>query len=178
MKILKIAGITILAALIIYFIVIIILPSKVFVERSIIVDASPIEAYSYLEDLRNFQEWAYWAEIDPNTVYKYTRSSKGVGSKMDWDSRHIGMGYGSWWIISTIPYSQVKCNIQLREFAKPAIMEFNFSEEEGLTKISWNFQTDFYGHWKFYVPMMESELGPAFEKSLFKIKRTLENQPN
>ena len=72
MKILKTAGITILAALIIYFIVIVVLPSKVFVERSIIVDVSPIEAYSYLEDLRNFQEWAYWAEIDPSTVSKYT----------------------------------------------------------------------------------------------------------
>jgi hypothetical protein len=56
MKILKIAGITMLTALIIYFIVIIVWPSKVFVERSIIVDASPIEAYCYLEDLRNFQE--------------------------------------------------------------------------------------------------------------------------
>ena len=178
MKILKITGITILAALIIYFIVIIVLPSEVFVERSIIVNASPAEVYSYLEDLRNFREWAYWAEIDPLTKYEYEGPLKGVGSRMNWHSEHIGMGYGSWWIISATPYTQVKCKIQLREFAKPAIMEFNFSEEEGLTKISWNFQTDFYGHWKFYVPMMESELGPAFEKSLFKIKRTLENQPN
>ena len=59
MKTLKIAVIPILAVLITYFIAIIVLPSKVFVERSIFVDASPIEAYTDLEDLRNFQDWAY-----------------------------------------------------------------------------------------------------------------------
>ena len=50
MKILNIAGITILAALIIYFIAIIILPSNVFVERPIIVDASPLHRAAAYED--------------------------------------------------------------------------------------------------------------------------------
>ena len=67
MKILKIAGIAVLVAVIIYILLIILLPLKVFVERSIVVNATQTEVYNYLEDLRNFQEWAYWAEIDPMT---------------------------------------------------------------------------------------------------------------
>ena len=173
-----IAGIAVLVATTIYLILIIALPSKVFVERSVVVNARQTEAYHYLEDLRNFREWAYWAEIDPLRKYEYEGSLKGVGSRMNWHSENLAMGYGSWWIISATPYEQVKCKIQLREFAKPATMEFNFSKEEGHTKISWNLQTDFYGHWKFYVSMMDPELGPAFEKGLLKIQRTLENQSN
>lgn len=178
MKILRIVGISVIVILTVYFIVIIELPSEVYVERSVSVDASPSRVYNYLEDLRNFQEWAYWAEIDPNTIYTYTGPSKGVGSTLDWHSEHRGMGFGSWWIISATPHSQIICKIQLREFAKPAIVEFNLSEEAGLTKISWTFETDFHGYWKFFVPMMDDELGPAYEKGLAKIKNNLEDPLN
>ncbi|MDN5215819.1 SRPBCC family protein [Fulvivirgaceae bacterium BMA12] len=178
MKILKIAGVTLLAVMTVYIVIIIVLPSKVFVERSIVVNARPEEVYNYLEDLRNFQEWAYWAEIDPLTAYEYKGALKGVGSRMDWHSEHVGMGYGSLWIVATIPPRQINLDIQLREFDKPAQMTFNFLEEGNGTRITWNFQTKFYGYWKFFVPMMEEELGPAYEKGLRKIKSVLDSQPS
>lgn len=114
-------GITLVSVVTIYIIVITILPSKVFVQRSINVDTTPAEIYNYLEDLRNFQEWSYWAEIDPKTSYKYTGPMTGTGSRMDWKSDNPSMAYGNWWIVSTTPYDQIKCNILLKDFDKPAI---------------------------------------------------------
>ncbi len=178
MKILKITGIALLAVITVYVVIIIVLPSKVFVERSIVVDTGQEEVYNYLEDLRNFQEWAYWAEIDPLTKYEYKGALKGVGSRMNWHSEHVGMGFGSLWIVAATPHRQINLNIQLREFDKPAHMTFNFLKEGNRTRTTWNFQTKFYGYWKFFVPMMDEELGPAYEKGLQKIKRVLENQPN
>lgn len=93
---------------------------------------------------------------------------------MNWHSEHRGMGFGSLWIVSTIPNSQIKLNIQLREFANPAAMNFIFSKEGNATRVTWDFQTNFYGYWKFFIPMLDEELGPAYEKGLLKIKRALE----
>jgi len=55
------------------------------------------------------------------------------------------------------------------------LSEFNFSQEGNTTRITWNFQTKFYGYWKLFIPMMDKELGPAFEKGLSKIKTVLED---
>lgn len=174
MKILKISGIVIASLVGIYFLVISLMPSKVYVERSIVVDAGQAEIFNYLEDLRNFQEWAPWAEIDPNTKYEYVGALKGVGTQMNWHSDNIGMGYGSLWIDSTTPNSEINLKIQLREFAKPADMNFYFTKEGNSTRVTWDFQTDFHGFWKFYIPMTEKEFGPDYEKGLLKIKRFLE----
>lgn len=175
MKILKILGISILALVATYFVVISLMPSKVFVERSIVVNASQMDLYNYLEDLRNFQEWAPWAKIDPNTKYSYEGALKGVGTQMNWHSENIGMGYGSLWIDSAIPNSQINLKIQLREFAKPADMNFYFTKEGTATRVTWDFQTDFSGFWKFYIPMTEEEFGPDYEKGLSNIKKVIEN---
>jgi len=174
MRILKITVITVLAIVTICFVGISIMPSKVFMERSIVVDANKIEIFNYLEDLRNFQQWAAWAEIDPNTKYTYEGALKGVGTQMNWYSENIAMGYGNLWIVSANPYNEINLKIQLREFAKPADMNLYFTKDGDSTRITWDFQTDFYGFWKFYIPMTEEELGPDYEKSLLKIKRIFE----
>ena len=159
-----------------YLGIIAVLPSKVYVERSLVINTGAKEVYEYLQDFRNFQDWAHWAQIDPDTKYEYEGPLTGVGSKMNWHSNHIGMGYGSWWITATTPNTNITSLIQLREFKAPAKMEFNLTEKGNSTHIRWSFQTNFYGHWKFYVSMMEPELGPAFEKGLMKVKENLENR--
>jgi hypothetical protein len=97
---------------------------------------------------------------------------------MDWDSDHPAMAYGSWWIVSTTPTNQVKSKIQLKDFAKPANMDFKITSYGDSTKVIWNFRTTFHGYWKFFVPMMEEELGPTFNVGLENIKKNLEKRKN
>ena len=176
MKILKIIGAVLVSLVAIYFLIISLMPSKVYVERSIVVNASQEDIFNYLEDLRNFQEWAPWAEIDPNTKYSYEGPLKGVGTQMNWDSDQRGMGYGSLWIDSVTPNEQINLKIQLPDFDKPADMSFYFTKEGDSTRISWDFQTDFYGFWKFYVQWTKEEFEPDYEKGLLNIKKVLEGR--
>ena len=63
------------------------LPSTVLVSRSIEIAAPPEKVFAIVGDLKRFNEFSPWADLDPNTKYTFEGPDQGVGQKMNWASQ-------------------------------------------------------------------------------------------
>ena len=80
MKILKLIGISILVLALLIISVGLFLPSKVHIERSIVVNNTPDVPYNLINDLTKFNDWSPWYKIDTNAAYTYSELKTGVGA--------------------------------------------------------------------------------------------------
>src|SRR5688572_23299873 len=92
MKALKIAGISILALLLIIVVTISIMSPKSHLERSIVVKGSPESVLEQFANFRNFNVWSPWAAMDPAATITYEGPEMGVGAKMSWVGPESGEG--------------------------------------------------------------------------------------
>lgn len=71
------------------------LPSSAHVERSIVISVPREMVFPLVNEVKRYQEWSPWAELDPQTQYTYDGPAAGVGSKMTWNSKaeNVGSGY-------------------------------------------------------------------------------------
>ena len=95
----------------IIFIVGFFLPDKLFVERSIVVNAPQDRVFSLVADFRNWPEWSPWAEMDPDAVFTF--SGRGVGQTMHWESEDPAVGVGYNTIGSLRPNNEMTFHIEL-----------------------------------------------------------------
>ena len=146
------------------------------VERSTTIDAPPARVYPRLVDLREWQEWSPWEEMDPNADKTYSGAESGPGAKYEW-SGNRKVGRGSMEI--TDATEPIAVEIAL-EFIKPfkasntTVLELR-AEGDG-TEVTWRMSgqrtlmTRVIGVFK----SMDSMVGPDFERGLAKLKRVVE----
>jgi uncharacterized protein YndB with AHSA1/START domain len=146
------------------------------VERSTTIDAPPSRVYPRLVDLRQWQEWSPWAEMDPNAEKTYSGAESGPGAKYEW-SGNRKVGRGSMEITDATEPSAVQIAL---EFIKPlkasntTVLELR-AEGDG-TKVTWRMSgqktlmTRVLGVFK----SMDSMVGSDFERGLAKLKRVVE----
>ena len=68
------------------------LPATVTVSRSIDIAAPPEKIFAIVSDLRRFNEFSPWAELDPEAQYVFEGPEVGVGQIMKWTSEDLGNG--------------------------------------------------------------------------------------
>ncbi len=177
MKALKIIGIIVVLIILIIGIAVAVLPSKAHVERSVMIEAPAKLVYAQLNDMKKFNDWSPWADIDPDAVYTYEGEASGVGSKMLWESEHKDVGVGSQWIVEAEPNVSVKTEMLFGEFEDTSFAEFTLEEMEGGTKVTWSFDSELKPPFNLIVPMMDGQLGPYYEKGLENLKSLVEAMP-
>jgi len=155
-----------------------ILPAKVHVERSTVVDAHPATVYLMVNSFKGFNRWSPWHERDPNTVYKYEGPNQGVGAKMSWESDDPNVGVGSQEIVSSEPQKRVDAHL---DFGDQGTAEsfFLIAEENGKTKVTWGFDTDLGMNpvARYMGLMFDKWIGPDYEKGLASLKTLAESMP-
>jgi uncharacterized protein YndB with AHSA1/START domain len=110
------------------------LPGKLHVERSTLIQAPPSAVFPYLNAARQFNAWSPWAARDPQTQYAFTGSPEGVGNRMQWQSAHIGSG--SMEIVESVPDKKVAFALDFHEEGKAkAVM--TLTPEAGGTRVTW-----------------------------------------
>ena len=62
------------------------LPAQAVVTRSTEIAAPPDKVFAIVSDMRRFNEFSPWAELDPNIKYTFEGPESGVGQKMIWTS--------------------------------------------------------------------------------------------
>lgn len=167
---LAIAGVLLVAAL---------RPNHFRLQRTATIAASPEAIYAELEDLRRWQTWSPWEDIDPALRRTYSGPATGTGSVYEWASDNAKAGEGR----MTIAEARVpsKLVIQL-DFIKPIratnTAEFTLQAQDGGTVVTWAM----YGPSPFVSRLfglifnMDKMIGADFEKGLSRLKALTENR--
>ena len=166
---------TLLILLILLLAIGLLLPSSAEVERSVLIDAPPAKVFPHLNSMRAFHDWSPWADIDPQTRYRFEGPETGVGSRMSWYSGDERVGEGSQEIIESVPDRRVVTQLEFGDQGDGQAT-FLLEPEGDATRLRWQFRTafgwDLFG--RYVGLMMDSMIGAAYDKGLRDLKARVE----
>ncbi|MBZ0216348.1 MAG: SRPBCC family protein [Fimbriimonadaceae bacterium] len=155
------------------------LPKTVFVARSTSISAPGDVVFSYVNNLKKFQEWSPWAPRDPATRYQYSGPDEGVGATMSWQSNRPDVGSGTMEIVESKPHEFVKLSLNFGDQGT-GIAHHTLSPSDEGTNIIWAFETDLgYNPIARYMGLMFDDwIGPDYEAGLARLKALVESDAN
>ncbi|WP_288130377.1 SRPBCC family protein [Microbulbifer sp.] len=153
-------------------------PRVVTTERSVYIAEPPAVVFPYVNDLRKFNQWSPWFQIDPETQYSYDGFAEGVGSSMKWKSDDPNVGAGAMAITASEPYSRVAMDLDFGSQGT-ARSEFQLQPQGSGTNITWSFSSEMgAGPIARWIGLMVSRMvGASYEQGLQKLKTVVEDAP-
>jgi len=94
------------------------LPAKVHVERSLVIDALPEDIFEQVNTLKNWEKWSPWIQSDSIIQIEYSGPESGVGSGLTWKGTDSYIDNASIAIIYSVPYDSL---LFVLEFGKNGI---------------------------------------------------------
>ena len=178
MKALRIILLSLAAALAVFLLVGLFLPTTAHVERSITTSANPTAVYEVVSSLRRFNEWSPWFDLDPQAVYTYSGPDRGVGAKVEWTSRQRSVGSGSQEIIAAVPDRSVTMRLDFGSDGR-ATARLDITPVDGGSRVTWAFDTSFAGSYlgRYFGLFLDRLVGADYEEGLARLKRLLEAAP-
>ena len=174
MKILRSILLVLLGIIVAIGIVGLFLPRTSHVERSISIAAPADAIYAKLSDLRQFNDWSPWADLDPNTEYEY--AGTGIGSSVSWSSEDPSVGSGTMTITGLTPNERVDMELEFGE-PVPSSSYFALAPDGENTQVTWAFDTTFgfNPYYRYFGLMLDTMVGNSYEKGLGDLKRLMES---
>jgi hypothetical protein len=151
------------------------LPRQARVVRSTDIAAPPAAIYAIVSDLRRFNEWSPWLELDPNAEFTFTGPVDGVGQTLNWESANPNMGTGSQVITRLEPDKAVEVDLNFGAMG-PAKATFDIEPTAMGSLVTWGFTTDlgFNPVARYMGMMIDGWVGADFERGLTKLKAAAE----
>lgn len=174
MKFLKILAIIIAVILIA---MLVFLPSKLDIKKSVIIDAPVEVVFAQVEDLKNWTAWSPWEKLDPNMNKTYSDNTKGLNAKLEWTSEMQEVGNGSM-VLSEVVDNKKIITTMTMEGEDGGSGGFDFEEVEGGTKITWYMYQEYSTFQlasRFFTLLFESMVAEQFVNGLNDIKEIAEN---
>ena len=165
-----------LATLVVAFVVVgFILPREVAVSRDIAINAPPETVFTYVNDLKKFNDWSPWARRDPAMKQTYTGPQAGIGQMVAWQSDKDNVGSGTQKIIASTPPSHVETVLDFGDMGS-ATASFDLEGFDGGTRITWGFKTDLGNNpfMRWMGLMFDGWIGKDYEEGLANLKELAE----
>lgn len=164
--------------IVLLLVVSLLLPSKVHVERSIVINAPAAKIFNEVNSLQKWSAWDPWQKKDPNIKNTFSGPESGVGNKNAWTSEVKDVGSGSQTITESVANEKVASELDFGENGK-ANGFFTFTPEGEGTKVEWGFDSDMGMNpiGKFFGLMMDGMIGEEFEQGLNNLKSHVESLP-
>lgn len=171
MKILKKLLYVFLGLLAVFFIITLFLPKHAHIERSTTIDAPTGVVFNEVNDLKQWKSWSPWLSMDPDMSLEYGSTTSGKGASYSWESQDPNVGTGKMTISESTPNSFIKTVMNFApDMEDEMYATLKFSEDNGKTKVVWDFDGDFKGMGKWFGIMMDKMLGPQYEAGLASLK--------
>jgi uncharacterized protein YndB with AHSA1/START domain len=154
------------------------LPKKVYVERTTVINASPGSVYSLLVNLKTYDSWMTWNQIDPHMKKQYGDTTEGRGAWYKWQSDNANVGNGKLTIIEAIPSQKV---ITLLEFegSDAAVGGWELKDKASATEVKWHMDADMgnnpVARWM-GILVIDKMIGDEFNKGLVNLKKLAEGK--
>ena len=144
------------------------------VERSATINAPAQRVYALIEDLRQWEQWSPWEELDPNMQHTYTGAERGVGAVHEWKGNKKA-GEGRMEIIQAEAPRHLDLDLEfIKPFKSKNTTSFDLVETGGgaaATNVTWSMQSPM--NWMMRIMdvfmNMDKRIGNDFEKGLAKL---------
>jgi uncharacterized protein YndB with AHSA1/START domain len=151
-------------------------PADFRYSRSATIAAPPQVLFEQINDLRKFQAWNPWAEIDPNCKVTFSGPPSGVGSAFSWAGNN-DVGEGTMTLTESKPGELARFRMDFHKpMAGTSTAEFSFAPAAGMTTVTWSMfgPNTFIGKAISLFIDCDKMVGGQFEKGLANLKRQLE----
>lgn len=174
MKTLKTIGIVLLCIIILTVGVAYLLPRHIHVERSATIPASPEVVFNQVNNLKNWEKWSPWHDIDPDMEIVYSRPEMGAGASYSWSSNNPAAGQGKLTIMESLPYSLITTELYFAEQGT-ATAQYTFVPVDEGTLMTWSMESDMGNNpiGRYFGLFMDKMLGSDFEKGMENIKEVV-----
>jgi hypothetical protein len=153
------------------------LPSEAVVERTIAIAAPPEKVFAIVGDLRRFNEFSPWAEIDPGTHYIFEGPETGIGQKMSWTLDNPQVGSGSQTVVDHVPNTRFATTLDFGDMGD-AISYIELKPVANDTSVIWGFKSLLRNPIERWMGLLyDREFGADLEKGLAKLKVIAEKGP-
>ena len=153
------------------------LPGKMEVSKSILINAPAGYVFEEINDLKRNPEWSYWNSLYKEMTVTYGEVSTGVGAVSEWDGPESGKGKMT--IVESIPNQSIKMDLDFVEQGT-AQAWYTFAAEGEGTNLTTGFSSDVglnpIGRIVGAV-LVKPEMEKAFDHNLAKLKEIAESKP-
>jgi hypothetical protein len=151
------------------------LPSKMTVNRSVIVAAPPSAVYPLIANFKT--GWSQWNPFDddaPDMKYEFSGPDEGVGAAQAWDSKDTGDGKMT--ITRADPAYGVDVDLTLMQESFRLKGALLCEPAAGGTKVTWTDEMELGGnpYRRYMGRFLESAIGSEFEKGLNTLREKAE----
>jgi carbon monoxide dehydrogenase subunit G len=177
-RVLRWLGIAIVGLVVAGLVVAFILPRHAVVTRSIEIAAPPSAVWPIVADLRRFNEWSPWVDLDPVAAYTFTGPTDGIGQTLNWQSEVQRVGSGAMTVDGLEPDSRVDIGVAFADAG--TARSFILLEPAGSgTRATWGIDSDlgFNPIARYFGMMADGVDGPDYEKGLARLKALAEAPP-
>ena len=154
------------------------LPRKVRVERSTVVNAPRSTLFALVNSFTLFNKWSPWFALDPQAKYVYTGPAIGVGARMSWVGDPGTMGSGSQEIVESHAYERVITSVDFGARGT-SMLTFTISPAGQGMRVNWAMETDLGMNpvSRYFGILIDRMVGGDFERGLAGLKTLAESLP-
>lgn len=175
MKILKRILIVLVVIIAVLLVVSLFLPSKVRVERSMIINAPTEIVFDQINNLHNWEAWSPWRKMEPEALLTYNNIPSGNGASFSWVGKKIGEG--SLTITESVPNEKIVTVLDFKGQGQ-SIGGFDFNPEGDGVKVNWYMNMENKNPFMKYMSMiMKGMMKDQFDEGLKGIKQISESMP-
>jgi uncharacterized protein YndB with AHSA1/START domain len=153
-------------------------PDTFRVERAVVIEASPLQIFPYIEDFRRFSEWSPYEQLDPTMSRTHSGAKTGKGAVYEWNGRGKA-GKGRMQIAHVTPARMVVIRLDfLKPFESHNIVEFTLNPEGARTRVTWAMRgaNPYAAKLMQLFVNMDRLVGKDFEKGLATLKALVEQR--
>ncbi len=174
MSILKKLVFGLLGLIVLLAIVSLFLPSKFYVERSLVIAAPAESIYPLISKPANWPKWGVWNRRDPNMVITYAGPESGQGAKWAWKSKSEGDGEMEF--TAATSNREVTYLLKFADFSMQPTGTLSLSPAGTGTKVTWSSAGDlgFNPINRYFGLAMDGMLGKDLDGGLSNLKTLVE----
>lgn len=178
MKILKRIIIWLLVIVALLVLVAYLLPKTYHVERSTTIKANKDVIFSMACDFNNWDLWSPWSYTEDSTCIFENIGKCEAGAVHKWDG--VEMGKGMMKITELIPGEKINWELTFEGYSHVMYIGMTFVPVEDGYAVNWSAEGDlgYNPLFRYYGLMIDSDLGPDYEKGLENLKTLCEKLPD
>jgi hypothetical protein len=161
-----------------------VLPSRITVERSTVVERPAVIVFTLLDGFTSWTDWSPWAARDSSIVVSRAGPRRGVGARLDWvgDPGKAGLGFQE--ILESDPAGRLRLRM-VQGAQGEASLEYVVTGDALGSRVTWRFEMDlapdegfpgpFIG--RYYGWFLARWVAADFERGLERFKTFAESLP-
>lgn len=153
-------------------------PNSFRIERSIHINAAPVQIFPHINDFKSHMVWSAWEKVDPNMQRNMSSQTSGVDATYEW-SGNKEIGNGKMTILESHPNNKIISKIEFFAPMKATnTLEYTLepSADGTLVKHAMLGASPFFRNFTCLFINVDKMVGEKFEESLRGLKAVCEDE--